>query len=163
MGTVYLYFRNKHEIYTAVALDIEALIASSLQNPAFMDLPFQQMLRAMIEAVFRVSREHMSMIGWLQVDMQTQEEVQMHKHATEAITRAVAAMLEQAVQKGELTPFNTEMYALLLNLLGSAVMHQCFRVEHGEREEEYRQSTIELIERLFFGPALRKDDNVNHS
>ncbi len=27
VGTVYLYFRNKHEVYTAVALDIESTLA----------------------------------------------------------------------------------------------------------------------------------------
>jgi AcrR family transcriptional regulator len=156
VGTVYLYFRNKHDIYTAVALDIEALIANSFQDMVLADLPFEQVPRAMLEAVFRVSREHMSMVSLLQIDMQTQEEIQLHKHSTEMITKALAVVLQTAVERGQLAPFNTEMYALLLNLLGGAVMHQCFGVEHGEREELYQQYTLELLERLFFGPSLRK-------
>jgi AcrR family transcriptional regulator len=159
VGTVYLYFHNKHEVYTAVALDIEALIAQSLRDPALLALPFSQVPRAMLEAVFRVSREHMGMVSLLQIDMQSQDEITQHKHSTEVISQALSVILQQAIDRGELAPFNTEMYALLLNLLGSGVMHQCFGVEHGEREELFRTYTIELLERLFFGPSLREKEH----
>jgi AcrR family transcriptional regulator len=42
VGTVYLYFHNKHEIYTAVACNVEALMADAFQNPELLLLPFEQ-------------------------------------------------------------------------------------------------------------------------
>jgi AcrR family transcriptional regulator len=156
VGTVYLYFHNKHEIYTAVALDVEALIAQALLDPALTKLPFEQVPRAILEAVFRVSHQYMEMVTMLQVEIQTQNEITLHKESTEMITRALQVVLQHAIQQGQLAPFDTEMYALLLNLLGSAVIHQCFGVEHGEREEQFREYNIELFERLCFGPSLRQ-------
>jgi len=156
VGTVYLYFRNKHEVYTAVALDIEATIATVFQDATFLRLPFEEVIGAMVDAIFRESRKHMDLMALLQIDMRSSEEIMQHKHANERITQAIAAILQHAIDQGQLAPCNTEMYAQLLNLLGSSVMHQCFAVEQGEREPLYRQYLTELIERLFLGPSLRE-------
>src|SRR5216683_7074393 len=154
VGTVYLYFRNKHEVYTAVALDFEATIAAVFQDPTFFHLPFEEALDAMVEAIFRESRTHRDLMALLQIDMRSSEEILQHKHTNERVTQAIAAILQHAIDQGQLAPCNTEMYAQLLNLLGSSVMHQCFAVEKGERELLYHQYLTELIERLFFGPSL---------
>lgn len=156
VGTVYLYFRNKHEVYTAVALDIESTIADVFQNPTLLNLPFEEKLYAMVDAIFLESRKHMDLIALLQIDMRSSEEIMQHKHTNERVTQAIAVILQSAVEQGQLAPCNTEMYAQLLNLLGSSVMHQCFAVEKGEREMLYRKYLTELIERLFFGPSLRE-------
>jgi len=156
VGTVYLYFRNKHEVYTAVALDFEATIAAVFQDPTFFHLPFEEALDAMVEAIFRESRTHRDLMALLQIDMRSSEEILQHKHTNERVTQAIAAILQHAIDQGQLAPCNTEMYAQLLNLLGSSVMHQCFAVEKGERELLYRQYLTELTERLFFGPSLRE-------
>lgn len=156
VGTVYLYFRNKHEVYTAVGLDIEATIAAVFQDPALLHLPFEEVLGTMVDAIFRESRKHKDLMALLQIDMRSSEEILQHKHTNERVTQAIAAILQHAIDQGQLAPCNTEMYAQLLNLLGSSVLHQCFAVEKGERELLYRQYLTELIERLFFGPSLRE-------
>ncbi len=156
VGTVYLYFRNKHEVYTGVALNIEAMVAEALQDPALLTLPFTQVPHAMVDALFHVSREHMHLMMLLQIDMHSSEEVLQHKHSHQQITEVLAAIFDRAVEQGELAPFNTEMYSQMLNLLGGALLHQCFAIEKGEREELYRTCLIEFIERLFFGPSLRE-------
>src|SRR5258706_16227382 len=56
VGTVYLYFRNKYEVLTSVSFDFEATLAQVFRDPAFLSLPFEQIPRAMIEALFRVGR-----------------------------------------------------------------------------------------------------------
>jgi len=156
VGTVYLYFRNKHEVYTAVALDIESTIADVFQNPTFIDLPLEEALDAMLDAIFRESRAHMDLMALLQIDMRSSEEIMQHKHTNERVTQAIAAILQRAIEQGQIAPCNTQMYAQLLNLLGSSVMHQCFAVEKGERELLYRKYLSELIDRLLFGPPLRE-------
>jgi len=156
VGTVYLYFRNKHEVYTAVALDIEAMCADAFQDPELLKLPFAHIPRAMVEALFHVSREHMNLMALLQIDMHSSEEVMLHKHAHQRIIGTLAALFQGAIDRGELAPFNTEMYAQMLNLMGANLLHQCFAIEKGEREEMYRLYMTELIERLFFGPSLRE-------
>jgi AcrR family transcriptional regulator len=156
VGTVYLYFRNKHEVYTAVALDIESTIADVFQNPTFINLPLEEALDAMLDAIFRESRTHIDLMALLQIDMRSSEEIMQHKHTNERVTQAIAALLQRAIEQKQIAPCNTQMYAQLLNLLGSSVIHQCFAVEKGERELLYRKYLSELIERLLFGPSLRE-------
>jgi len=156
VGTVYLYFHNKHEIYTGVALDVEGLIANSFHAPSLLNLPFEQIPAAMAKAAFRVCHEHKNLVSLLQIDMQSSEEILLHKKSEERVTQAIDAVLRHAIAQGNLAPFNTEMYARILNLLAGAVFHQCFAVEKGEREETYLQYMTEFVERLFFGPSLRE-------
>lgn len=156
VGTVYLYFRNKHEVYTAVAINIETMLAQAFQDPDLLDLPFREVLRAMIDAGFRVSREQKHLMSFLQVDMQSPDEILQHKQSNEQITHAIDIVLCHAVERGKLASFNTAMYAQILDLMGGAVFHQCFAVENGEREELYHTYLTEFVERLFFGPSLRE-------
>jgi AcrR family transcriptional regulator len=156
VGTVYLYFRNKHEVYTGAALDVGAMIVNSFYTPSLLDLPFEQIPAAMAKAVFRVCHEHQNLMSLLQVDKQSSEEILLHKKSEERITQAIDAVLRHAVERGELAPFNTEMYAQILSLSAGAIFHQCFAIEKGEREELYLQYLTEFVERLFFGPSLRE-------
>lgn len=156
VGTVYLYFRNKHEVYTAIALEVEASIAMAFQNPELLRLPFRQMLAAMIDEVFRTGREQMELITLLQIDMHSSEEVKQHKESHDRVAQILTVILQQAVERGELAPFNTEMYAQILSVMGDGVVHQCFALERGEREELFRRSFTEFLQRLFFGPSLQE-------
>ncbi len=156
VGTIYLYFRNKHEVYTGVALDIETTLARAFQDPALLNLPFKKIVHTLIDASFRIAQEQQQLMTFLQIDMQSSEEVALHKKSNEQITRAIDALLRHAVAHGELAPFNTEMYAQILALEAGAIFHQCFAVEKGEREELYHQYMVEFFERLFFGPSLQQ-------
>jgi len=48
------------------------------------------------------------------------------------------------------------MYTKIIFGMVHSVLFECFCVEGGEREELYRERTIEIVERLFFGPSLRE-------
>ena len=163
VGTVYLYFRNKHEVYTSVALDVEAMVANVFHAPSLLSLPFKQVPAAMVKAAFRVCHEHKNLVSLLQVDMQSSAEILLHKQSEERVTQAIDAVLRYAVDRGELAPFDTEMYARILNLSTGAIFHQCFAVENGEREDMYQHYLIEFVERLFFGPSLQEGKKESKS
>lgn len=155
VGTVYLYFHNKHEIYTVVALDIETLITDAFQDPALLQMPFEQVPRAMVDALFSVGRKHMHLLCLLQVEVRSTDEISRYRSTNQKITQALTVIFEQAIARGQLAPFQTEMYAQILNLTGGNLLHQCFAIEKGEREKLYSQYLVEFIERLFFGPSLQ--------
>ena len=156
VGTVYLYFRNKHEIYTSVSLDWVSAIAQTLQDPRITSLPFEQIARAMIEASFRICHEKSELMPLFQVDIQSAEEMRKHKAAEAMITKVLDAFFRQAVAQGQLAPFDTEMYAKLVFGLVHSVLYTCFCIEGGSHEDLYRERTIEFIERLIFGPSLHE-------
>ena len=161
VGTVYLYFGNKRDIYTSVSLDWAALLAAAFEDPTIAALPIEQVPRAMIEATFRICRQDSDMMSLFQVDIQSEEEIQKHKAADELITGIIDNFFRQAIAQGQLAPFDTETYTKIIFGMVHSVLFECFCVEGGEREELYRERTIELVERLFFGPSLREGNKEN--
>jgi len=156
VGTVYLYFRNKHEVLTGAALDFNTSLAEVMRDPALLNLPIEEVPRAMIDAIFRLGQQKKELVSLLRVDMLSEEEMMLHRRGTEQAAEVLANFFQRAIDQEQLAPFNTEMYAQMLSLLGGAILHQCFAVEKGEREEMYRRYTIELLERVMFGPSLRE-------
>ena len=155
VGTVYLYFRNKHEIYSSASLDWKVQIAAVLRNPAITSLPIEQVPRAMMEAIFRTCRENMEWMKLFDVDMQTSEEICEYNERVSEIINTLDDYFRQTVAQGQLKPFDTHMYAQILYSLVQSTLRDCFVLENGEREEEYREHLIEILERLFFGPSLQ--------
>lgn len=161
VGTVYLYFHNKREIYTSVSLDQTVALAAVMGDPRIVALSFEQVPRAMIEAVFRICHQNGKLMSLYKVDIQSAEEIQQHKAAEALITNALDSFLRQLIAQGQLAPFDTEMYAKILFGLVDSALYDCFCVEGGEREELYRERTIEIIERVFFGPSIREGMKEN--
>jgi AcrR family transcriptional regulator len=154
VGTVYLYFQNKHEILVDVCVGLNADIAQVIQSPTILALPLPQVPRAVIEAIFRRSRENLRFMSCYQVEAQSPAEVVRLRASTQEIANSLDAYFRHIVDQGQVPPFDTAAYAALLNNLVSASLQQCFAIEQGEREAFYREAVIDLIERLFFGPPL---------
>ena len=155
VGTVYLYYHNKHEIYTSVSLDWKSRVAEVLQNPAIIALPIEQVPRAMIEASFKICRENRELMSLFDVNMQSEEEACEYKEKADEITNTIDAYFQYVIAQKQLKPFDTHMYGQILYGMVQSTLRDCFVVEHGEREELYREHLIEIIERLFFGPSLQ--------
>jgi AcrR family transcriptional regulator len=154
VGTVYLYFHNKREIYTQASIDWTNRIAVALQDPRIVSLPVRQVPRAMIETVFRLCHQNSNMMSIFQVDIQSPEELRQHKEADGAVTEAVSAFLRSAIESGPLAPFDTVMYAKILFGMVHAALFECFCVQEGRFEEAIRENTIEIVERIFFVPPI---------
>jgi AcrR family transcriptional regulator len=161
VGTVYLYFRNKREIYISTSLNLMVLHAAVIEDPRLATLPWEQVPRAIIEATFHISHENIRLMSLFQVDIQSRAEIQLHKAADNVITNALDNFLRQAIAQGQLAPFDTQMYAKIIFGLVNSSLYECFCVEGGENEELYRERTIEVVERLFFGPSIREGTKDN--
>src|SRR5258708_21013087 len=111
VGTVYLYFHNKREIYTQSSVTWTDRLALALQDPRILSLPVEQVPRAMIETVFRLCHQNSNMMSIFQVDIQSAQELQQHKEADGAITSVVASFLRSAIESGQLRQFDPIMYA----------------------------------------------------
>lgn len=161
VGTVYLYFTSKHDILVDVCLALNEDIAKVIQSPAIQALPVRQMPRAIIEATFHSCRVNWRLMAFYQIEAQSPAEERRLRDSKQQIAQALTAYFQWLIAKGMVPPFDAAAYAELLNGLVSAVLQQCFTLEHGEREAFYREGVIELIERLFFGPplALPASDN----
>ena len=154
VGTVYLYFGNKHEILVEVCLALNAVIAQVIQSPQIASLPLRQIPRAIIEESYRTCRQYNRFMKLYQVGAYSPEEAERFRVGKQQITDALDAFFQQIVAQGLFLPFNTAAYAELINDLVSASLQQCFAIEEGKREAFFREGVIEFVERLFFGPPL---------
>ena len=154
VGTVYLYFHNKREIYIDASLSWVVEIAAELLKPEILLLPIKQVPRGMIEKCFALCRSNHQFMSLVQIDIQTPKEQEAHRRAEKLITQALNAFLLQCVARGDLQPFDTEMYAKIIFGLVDNVICDCFVLNAGANEEVYRERTIEVLERIFFGPSL---------
>lgn len=154
VGTVYLYFHNKREIYTSLSISWVETIAEALQDPRLLELPIERIPRAMIEASFQICHENSEQMPLFQVDIQSAEELRLHQKAEALITNALNAFFKVAIERGQLAQFDTEMYSKIIFGTVHTVLYDCYCVENGKYEELYRERTIEFIDRLFFGPPI---------
>jgi AcrR family transcriptional regulator len=161
VGTVYLYFANKHDLLVDVCLALNAEIAQVIQSAAVANLPLRQVPRTIIEAAFRSSRENMRFMTYYQVEPQSSGEMERLRAANQEIAGALDAYFQLLISQGQLPPFETAVYAEQLNNLVSNTLKQCFAFEQGEREAFYREGVIALVERLFFGPPLAEDGQAS--
>src|SRR5579872_7515874 len=129
VGTVYLYFHNKREIYTQSSIDWTKKMAVALQDPRILALPVEQVPRAMIETVFRLCHQNSKMMSIFQVDIQSPTELQQHKDADGAITGAVDLFLRSAIENGQLIPFDTTAYAKIIFGMVHSALFECFCVD----------------------------------
>ncbi len=154
VGTVYLYFQNKHEILVEACLELDAIVAQVIQSPEIASLPLREIPRAIIEETFRISRESKHFMKLYQVGAYSPEETERFRLGKQKITNALDAFFRQLIAQGVIAPFDTAVYAELLNDLVIMSLQQCFALEEGKREDFFRNGVIELVERLFFGPPL---------
>src|SRR5262245_34454621 len=94
VGTVYLYFANKHDILVDVCLALNAQITQVIQSPAVLELPLRQVPRAIIEAVFRTSRENMRFMSYYEVEPQSPGEIVRLRASNQQIADALDAYFQ---------------------------------------------------------------------
>ncbi|HET8841568.1 MAG TPA: TetR/AcrR family transcriptional regulator, partial [Ktedonobacteraceae bacterium] len=155
VGTVYLYFHNKREIYVATSANWVDEIAAVLLQPDLLNSPVEQMPRAIIEKVFQTCHLNNKFMSLFQVDLQTPDEIQVHRKGEARLVKAINAFLNSCVERGDFPPFDTEMYAKIFYSLVHSVIYDCFCIENGNNMLRYQEQTIEILERILFGPSLR--------
>lgn len=154
VGTVYLYFANKHDILVGVCLELNETIAAVVQSPTILALPLRQVPRAIIEATFQSSRENMRFMTYYQVEAQSPDETQRLRAAKQQIADALQAYFQWLIAEGQLSPFDTAVYAELLNDLVSATLQQCFAFEHGAHAAAVMSSQAQCRCNCGAGPSL---------
>lgn len=154
VGTVYLYFENKHDVLMDVCLELNAEVAQVMASPEILALPLRQIPRALIEASFQISRKNMRFMTYYQVDPLSPAETARMRAADQEVSDALQAFFQILIEQGKFPAFDTATYAEILNIVVGATLKYCFAFEHGEREEFYREGVIAVVERLFFGPPV---------
>ncbi|HEX6817559.1 MAG TPA: TetR/AcrR family transcriptional regulator [Ktedonobacterales bacterium] len=157
VGTAYLYFENKRDILVEVCVGLNAEIATVIQSPAILSLPLQQIPRAVIEALFGKGRQNQRFMSCYRVAVESPKEIARLSAGDQGIAVALDAFFQHLVATEQVSPFDTAAYAMLLTSLVGSALQQCFGLENGAREAFYRESVIDLVERLFFGPAIAPD------
>lgn len=152
VGTVYLYFKNKSDLLTAVKGSWEHEVLASLLRPEFADIPFHLRARPMIEASFDVCARHTNMVQLM--GLQAEMVGDWHNKTSEPIHALLMNFLEEGVRTGALRPVDTYAAAVLVYGMVNSALLQCFVVEGGRNQQRYIDVLVDAVTHWLINPKL---------
>jgi AcrR family transcriptional regulator len=147
VGTLYHYFESKRDLLLALAMEEGREMIPALFGPEIQALPFEQRAAAMIDAVFRHCDEHKQQVGLLRLHLDPETEVARWAKFSNQFIDALTPFFQDGMDRGVFNPMPAEMAARLMFGLVDSAIHQCFVLEGGARQEEYKSGLVTIIER----------------
>ena len=152
VGTVYLYFKNKGDLLSAVKGSWEQEVLGSLISPELDSIPFHLRARPMIEATFDICARHTNMVQLM--GMQAELIGDWHTRASEPIYAVLKGFLEEGIARGALRPVDTSAAAVVIYGMVNGALLQCFVVEGGEHQAQYIEALVDALNHWLVNPKL---------
>lgn len=154
VGTVYLHFHNKREVYVATSMSWNDEIAMLLSKPEIMMLPIEHALHLIVETTFAIFQTNYKFKHLFQIDVQNQEEINQRQKSEQKVIDAIDALLQNWLTQGNFAAFDTSMYAKIFFDMNFSIIYDCFCMHDGSNQTLYQERVIELVGRILYGPPL---------
>ncbi|MGI8551933.1 MAG: TetR/AcrR family transcriptional regulator [Dehalococcoidia bacterium] len=152
VGTLYHYFESKRDLLVHLAMEKGREIVQRLFSPEILALPPEEVARPMIEACFQACSDDPESVRLLQLYLDPASETERWAQVDNQIVANLAPFLQVGMDQGIFNPMPAEMVARLLVGMVDAAMHDCFVLENGARQEEYKAGLVTVIERTLLRP-----------
>ncbi|MEO5953692.1 MAG: TetR/AcrR family transcriptional regulator [Chloroflexia bacterium] len=152
VGTVYLYFKNKSDLLSAVKGGWEQDVLACLLRPDLADMPFQLRARPMIEATFDICARHSNMVQLMGVQPELVGD--WKSVASPTIYEVLKAFLAEGIAVGALREVDTSAAAVIVYGMVNGALLQCFVVEDGQNQQQYIDGVVDAIIHYLVSPAL---------
>ena len=165
-GTIYLYFRDRDELVEKTFDDAIKQLHARVDAAIAIDEPFDQKLRAVIGAKMAFFRENAEFFRlYLSLRMpegspQQQRRQKKHCHPEyQNRVNAFAAMLERAMEKGEVRRMDSKRLALFIIEGSTAIVLQ--RINEDAPPPEAHDIDV-IVETILDGISFRKQKRSSH-
>lgn len=152
VGTVYLYFKNKSDLLSAVKGMWEQEVLGSLVRPELSSIPFHLRARPMIEATFDICARHTNMVQLMGAQPELMGD--WKSLGTPGIYAALRAFLEEGIALGAIRSVDLDVAPVVVYGMVNGVLLQCFVVEGGLHQAKYIDSVVDAINHYLVNPAL---------
>lgn len=145
-GTFYLYFSSKEAVVIELANIHLSKVAEAIMAAYEPARPLAESIRTMIHAAFEVASENRDLARLVRftLDVGKVEAAEATRHR-EAMVSAVAGILAQRMETGELNPIDPEIAARLINGLVRDACHACFVFGDGSEAKRYEDTVVALL------------------
>jgi len=153
LGTIYLYFPSKDDVFAALNEGFNALIAASLTTSEPTD-SLDAAIRIRVYNVFAACAENRDLVRLviLNTDPETATSMRLRR-SDEARTSPLAKIIEDAAAQGAIRQGDAWIMTRLT--IGAVVMavYQAFVTSDGEEWEKYRDACVDMLVAYFTPPA----------
>lgn len=145
LGTIYLYFASKEDVFAALNQELSALIAAALTDAGGAQT-LDDNVRTRIQNVFRVCGENRDLLTLVVLNTDRGSEVtQRLQQAEAARTAPMARGLERAMKAGLIRSADPAVMTKLINGLVSIAVYQAFVRSDGSDAETYCRMCSDMV------------------
>lgn len=153
-GTIYTFFTNKEELFNEIVKDVILQLRDLAETSMEVDKPFTYNLHRFLFAALEFRREHefMHRLTHEVIEMGTAAAKEGMQKIENAILSFVVSKIEDAIERGELKPCNSERtaYAMFKMYIAFVIDWEMFH------EPLNKEEILELFN-LYFVEGLAKE------
>lgn len=152
LGTIYIYFKSKEDVFAALNQRLIEIIAASLTSPTGATT-VREIVEARIEHVFAACRDHRDLVRLMFLNMDQDSAATMRmREAEEGRFKPMSDMLARARESGMIRDADPFVMTRLVFGLVTVAVYQAFVVSNGEMADRYRDECAAMIT-AYLAPA----------
>jgi AcrR family transcriptional regulator len=145
LGTIYLYFASKEDVFAALNQQLISLITAALSDvPA--GLPLADSVRARIDNVFEACAKNRDLVQLVVLNTDRGSDVANRlRTANEARELPLIDIVEQGMRLGLIRQGDAGIMTKLIKGLVTIAVYQAFVVTDGEDADKYRDACTDMV------------------
>lgn len=145
LGTIYLYFASKEEVFAALNQQLEVLIAGAMADaPAGLSL--DETVRLRIDNVFRACAENRDLVQLVVLNTDRESEITKRlRSADRAREQPMVGVIARGMAQGLIRKADAGIMTKLVRGLVTIAVYQTFVVADGEDADKYREACAEMV------------------
>ncbi len=145
LGTIYIYFKSKEDVFAALNQRLIEIIAVSLTSPTGATT-VREITERRIASVFDLCRDHRDLVRLVFLNMDRDSAATMRiREAEEGRFKPMIDMLSRARESGMIRDADPFVMTRLVFGLVTVAVYQAFVVSSGEMAERYRDECAAMI------------------
>jgi len=146
LGTVYLYFASKEDVFAALNQQLHAIIAGALSRPPGESSSLEQAVRDRITDVFEACAANRDLVRLVVLNADRESDVSRRlRAANEQSAKPLDRALRRAVDAGVIRAGDPRIMTKLIIGLVSIAVYQAFVLEEGAGAAAYRDMCIDMV------------------
>lgn len=145
VGSVYVYFRAKPDIFYALRERLRAMYYEAQVQADNPSLPIQDRIRRMTEAMFDCAMQNTDLIRLMNYGRESMPVDLQREAMTNPNTTYRAAVFQRAMDAGEIAPGNAWAAARLVSALVRNAIQDLSLIEDEEVRKAYRRATGQFL------------------
>jgi AcrR family transcriptional regulator len=146
LGTIYLYFASKDDVFAALNEEMNHMIAAAVIDVPDRALTLEETVRIRVDNVFRTCDKNRDLVRLVVLNTDPDSAAEKRMRASEASRQnPMATTIETAMRAGLIRMGDARIMTNLMFGLVSIAVYQAFVISDGSDAEKYRRACSDMI------------------